>query len=102
MGQWDNVVLYGQYILDRKLVRRRRRSTKVALSVQNYMNLPSTLNNSQSDTENVIWEIILRYFWVNNLRVHDSATSQLADGQRQPADQKLAAAGDSLAQGQHG
>ena len=24
--QWDNVVLYGQYILDRKLVRRRRRS----------------------------------------------------------------------------
>ena len=22
--EWDNVVLYGQYILDRKLVRRRR------------------------------------------------------------------------------
>ncbi len=31
--EWDNVVLDGQYILDRKLVRRRRRSTKVALSV---------------------------------------------------------------------
>jgi hypothetical protein len=29
--EWDNVVLYGQYILDRKLVRRRRRSMKVAL-----------------------------------------------------------------------
>ena len=28
--EWDNVVLYGQYILDRKLVRRcRRRSMKV-------------------------------------------------------------------------
>ena len=26
--EWDNVVLYGQYILDRKLVRRRRRSMK--------------------------------------------------------------------------
>ena len=31
--EWDNVVLYGQYILDRKLVRRRRRSMKAALSV---------------------------------------------------------------------
>ena len=31
--EWDNVVLYGQYVLDRKLVRRGRRSTKVALSV---------------------------------------------------------------------
>ena len=31
--EWDNVVLYGQYILDRKLVRRHRRSMKVALSV---------------------------------------------------------------------
>jgi hypothetical protein len=31
--EWDNVVLYGQYILDRKLVRRQRRSMKVALSV---------------------------------------------------------------------
>jgi TnpA family transposase len=31
--EWDNVVLYGQYILDRKLVRRRRRSIKGALSV---------------------------------------------------------------------
>ena len=31
--EWDNVVLYGQYVLDRKLVRRRRRSTKVTLSV---------------------------------------------------------------------
>jgi hypothetical protein len=31
--EWDNVVLYGQYILDRKLVRRRPRSMKVALSV---------------------------------------------------------------------
>jgi len=26
--EWDNVVLYGQYILDRKLVRRRRRSNE--------------------------------------------------------------------------
>jgi hypothetical protein len=32
--EWDNVVLDGQYILDRKLVRRRRRSMKVALSVK--------------------------------------------------------------------
>jgi hypothetical protein len=31
--EWDNVVLYGQYVLDRKLVRRHLRSTKVALSV---------------------------------------------------------------------
>ena len=31
LGEWDNVVLYGQYILDRKLVR--RRSMKGALSV---------------------------------------------------------------------
>jgi hypothetical protein len=31
--EWDSVVLYGQYILDRKLVRRRRRSMKGALSV---------------------------------------------------------------------
>jgi hypothetical protein len=31
--EWDNVVLYGQYILDRKLVRRHRRSMKVTLSV---------------------------------------------------------------------
>ena len=31
--EWDNVVLYGQYVLDRKLVRRHRRSMKVALSV---------------------------------------------------------------------
>ena len=31
--EWDNVVLYGRYVLDRKLVRRHRRSTKVALSV---------------------------------------------------------------------
>ena len=31
--EWDNVVLYGQYVLDRKLVRRGRRSKKVALSV---------------------------------------------------------------------
>jgi len=30
---WDNVVLYGQYILDRKLVLRRRRAIKDALSV---------------------------------------------------------------------
>jgi hypothetical protein len=29
--KWDNVVLYGQYILDRKLVR--RRSMKSALSI---------------------------------------------------------------------
>jgi hypothetical protein len=39
--EWDNVVLYGQYILDRKLVRRPRRSMKVTLSVKNYTNLPS-------------------------------------------------------------
>jgi hypothetical protein len=26
--EWDNVVLYGQYILDRKLVRQRRRAKK--------------------------------------------------------------------------
>jgi TnpA family transposase len=31
--EWDNVVLYGQYILDRKLVRQRRRTKKVGLSV---------------------------------------------------------------------
>jgi Tn3 transposase DDE domain len=30
--EWDNVVLYGQYILDRRLVRRRRRAKVVALS----------------------------------------------------------------------
>jgi Tn3 transposase DDE domain len=30
--EWDNVVLYGQYILDRKLVRQRRRTKKVGLS----------------------------------------------------------------------
>ena len=29
--EWDNVVLYGQYILDRKLVRRRRRAMGRAL-----------------------------------------------------------------------
>jgi hypothetical protein len=29
--EWDNVVLYGQYILDRKLVRQRRRTKKVGL-----------------------------------------------------------------------
>ena len=31
--EWDNVVLYGQYILDRKLVRRHRRPLRAALSV---------------------------------------------------------------------
>ena len=31
--EWDNVVLYGQYILDRKLVRRHRRAKRVFLSV---------------------------------------------------------------------
>jgi hypothetical protein len=31
--QPDNVVLYGQYILDRKLVRQRRRAKRVVLSV---------------------------------------------------------------------
>src|ERR1700741_879452 len=31
--EWDNVVLYGQYILDPKLVRRRRRAKRVVLSV---------------------------------------------------------------------
>jgi hypothetical protein len=31
--EWDNVVLYGQYILDRKLVRQRRRTKRVGLSV---------------------------------------------------------------------
>jgi hypothetical protein len=30
--EWDNVVLYGQYILDRKLVRRRCRAISAALS----------------------------------------------------------------------
>jgi hypothetical protein len=29
--EWDNVVLYGQYILDRKLVRRRRRGVLTAV-----------------------------------------------------------------------
>jgi hypothetical protein len=28
--EWDNVVLYGQYILDRKLVRRRRRAVRAS------------------------------------------------------------------------
>jgi Tn3 transposase DDE domain len=28
--EWDNVVLYGQYILDRKLVRRRRKVMKAS------------------------------------------------------------------------
>jgi hypothetical protein len=31
--EWDNVVLYGQYILDRKLARQRRRTKRVGLSV---------------------------------------------------------------------
>jgi TnpA family transposase len=31
--EWDNVVLYGQYILDRKLVRQRRRAKRVVLSL---------------------------------------------------------------------
>jgi hypothetical protein len=31
--EWDNVVLYRQYILDRKLVRRRRGAKRVVLSV---------------------------------------------------------------------
>jgi hypothetical protein len=31
--EWDNVILYGQYILDRKLVRRPRSARIVALSV---------------------------------------------------------------------
>jgi hypothetical protein len=31
--EWDYVVLYGQYILDRKLVRQRRRTKRVGLSV---------------------------------------------------------------------
>jgi len=31
--EWDNVVLYGQYFLDRKLVRRRRRAMRAFLSV---------------------------------------------------------------------
>ena len=30
---WDNIVLYGKYILDRKLVRRRRKTLRAALSV---------------------------------------------------------------------
>src|SRR5260221_6403748 len=33
--EWDNVVLHGQYILDRKLVRWRRRAKRVVLSVSN-------------------------------------------------------------------
>jgi hypothetical protein len=32
-SEWDNVVLYGQYILDRKLVRWRRGAKRVVLSV---------------------------------------------------------------------
>jgi len=31
--EWDNVVLYGQYILDRRLIRRRKRFQAAALSV---------------------------------------------------------------------
>ena len=31
--EWDNVVLYGQYILDRKLVRRRRGAKRVAYKI---------------------------------------------------------------------
>ena len=31
--EWDYVVFYGQYILDRKLVRQRRRTKRVGLSV---------------------------------------------------------------------
>jgi hypothetical protein len=31
--EWDNVVLYGQYILNPKLVRRRRRAKRVVLSI---------------------------------------------------------------------
>jgi Tn3 transposase DDE domain len=31
--QWDNVVLYGLYILDRRLIRRRRWVCRTALSV---------------------------------------------------------------------
>ena len=31
--EWDKVVLFGQYILDRKLVRQRRRTKRVGLSV---------------------------------------------------------------------
>jgi hypothetical protein len=31
--EWDHVVLYGQYVLDRKLVRRRRPAKKAALSI---------------------------------------------------------------------
>ena len=30
-SQWDNVVLYGQYILDRKRVRQRRPHKKMAV-----------------------------------------------------------------------
>ena len=30
--EWDNVVLYGQYILDRKLVRQRRRAKRLGLA----------------------------------------------------------------------
>ena len=31
--EWANIVLYGQYILDRKLVRQRYRAKRVVLSV---------------------------------------------------------------------
>jgi len=31
--EWDNIVLYGRYIFDRKLVRQRRRTKRVGLSV---------------------------------------------------------------------
>jgi hypothetical protein len=43
-SRWNNVVPYGQYILDRKLVRRRRPLKKGALSIQIYVNLPGILN----------------------------------------------------------
>jgi hypothetical protein len=31
--EWDNVVLYGQYILDRKLIRRRREASRPLLTL---------------------------------------------------------------------
>jgi hypothetical protein len=42
--EWDNVVLYGQYILDRKLVRQRRRTKRVGLRVRHKINVSNVSN----------------------------------------------------------
>ena len=43
--EWDNVVLYGQYVLDRKLVRQRRRTKKLGLSVCHKINVSIFVRN---------------------------------------------------------